>query len=149
MFSAVQRRPGPEAKTRPGPPAGTPSETSYQQLSLTREQLSQHDNLQGAPRTAFAQEHRTKRGMITGAHSPMRSPMISEMKGINALNLEPALPKLDDKTRNDWINFKQSQTRSAGKPNQGNGLKKEFEQSLALIKNRQEAKERHGEDGTP
>jgi len=77
---------------------------------LTMENVSQHDaasaELHG---DGFAREHRHKRYMIT-AHSA-RMPQLSEMKSINALNLEPALPKFDDKTRSDWINFKQSHTR--------------------------------------
>mmetsp|Transcript_9086 Transcript_9086/g.20208 ORF Transcript_9086/g.20208 Transcript_9086/m.20208 type:complete len:746 (+) Transcript_9086:108-2345(+) len=96
-------------------------------VPLTKEYLHQHDSLQ-IPAEGFAREHRAKRSLIT-AHSPMRSPMVSEMKRINALNLEPALPKLDDKTRNDWINFKQSQTRQQPKPVQG-CLKTEFQQNL-------------------
>lgn len=64
--------------------------------------------------------------MIT-AHSPMRAPMISEMKRINALNLEPALPKLDDKTRNEWIVFKQARARQ---DSQGSDLRNELQQSL-------------------
>lgn len=118
-------------------------------VPLTRENLGQHETaLQFQPSDGFAREHRAKRGMIT-AHSPIRSPMISEMKGINALNLEPALPKLDDKTRNDWINFKQSQSRNAGKPGQGSGLKKEFEESLALFHKRQSEKEAKEAGGDP
>lgn len=92
------------------------------------------------PGDGFAREHRAKRGMIT-THSPMRSSMISEMKRINALNLEPAVPKLDDKTGNDWINFKASQTRNASRPIQGDGLKHEFQQSLEMIKKRDAQKE--------
>merc|ERR1719487_3222637 len=110
--------------------------------TLTRDRLQHHEALWGVDPGAFAKEqHRAKRGMMITAHSPLRaSPMISEMKGINALNLEPALPKLDDNTRNvDWINLKRSQHRSAGQPGQGNnaGLKKEFEESLARINARQ------------
>lgn len=128
-FSAVARRKAiqPATGSQTELPAGVP---------LTRDALSQHDHLSG--QDGFAREHRAKRGMIT-AHSPMRSPMISEMKRINALNLEPALPKLDDKTRNDWINFKQcasSQKRSATHSVQGgNGVKHEFQQSLDQMSN--------------
>lgn len=64
------------------------------------------------------------------------------MKRINALNLEPALPKLDDKTRNDWINSKQSQARNASKAIQGNDLKMEFQRSAAEIQKRVDEKER-------
>lgn len=99
-------------------------------VPLTQENMSQHDarhmkeQLQSGD-DAFAREHRTKRYMIT-AHSPMRTPMISEMKRINALNLEPALPKLDDRTRNDWIVFKQARARQGP---QGD-LRSELQQSL-------------------
>jgi len=112
------------------------------QVALTKEHLSQHDSWAGSGLAGdgFALEHRTKRGMIT-AHSPMIPPMVSEMKRINALNLEPALPKLDDKTRNAWINFKQSQTRNASKSASGSGLKMEFEQSLQAIQQRQLSKQ--------
>merc|ERR1719252_255635 len=94
------------------------------------------------PSDGYAREHRTERGMITAhsAHSAMRSPMISEMKRINALNLEPALPKLDDKTRSDWINFKQSQSRITSKAVHGSGLKSEFEQNLQDIRQRELAR---------
>jgi len=112
------------------------------QVALTKEHLSQHDSWAGSGLAGdgFALEHRTKRGMIT-AHSPMIPPMVSEMKRINALNLEPALPKLDDKTRNAWINFKQSQTRNASKSASGSGLKMEFKQSLQAIQQRQLSKQ--------
>jgi small nuclear ribonucleoprotein (snRNP)-like protein len=54
------------------------------------------------------------KGKGLAAHSPsmMKTSMISEMKRINALNLEPAVPKLEDKTGSDWINFQQTQARS-------------------------------------
>lgn len=106
------------------------------QVALTRESLSRHDRGDG-----FAAEHRAKRGMITAG-----SPAVSEMKRINALNLEPALPKLDDKTRSDWIRFKQSQARES-KAVHGSGLKVEFEKSLEQI-TRQEAS-RRGEASPP
>eukprot|EP00913_Durusdinium_trenchii_P015908 g14949.t1 len=81
-----------------------------EEAQFSAENVSQHDaasaELHG---DGFAREHRHKRYMIT-AHSA-RMPQLSEMKSINALNLEPALPKFDDKTRSDWINFKQSHTR--------------------------------------
>jgi hypothetical protein len=63
--------------------------------------------------------------------------MVSEMKRINALNLEPALPKLDDKTRADWINFKQSQTRNQATKTPQACLKEEFKQSLDLLRKRE------------
>jgi len=122
-------------------------------VPLTEENLSQldRDNF-GIPADGFAREHRTKRGMITAhsAHSPLRSPMISEMKRINALNLEPALPKLDDKTRNDWINFKQNQSRTAAKSVPGNaGLKSDFLKSLDLFKNREAAAKQKSSEDNP
>ncbi|CAE7241524.1 CID4 [Symbiodinium sp. KB8] len=99
---------------------------------LTVENVSQHDAASAAELHAadgFAREHRAKRYMIT-AHS--RAPQLSEMKSINALNLEPALPKFDDKTRSDWINFKQSQSRTRqGQPPAG--IKDELQQSLQAI----------------
>jgi len=112
-----------------------------EQANLTSDNLTRH-NLSRDGDNLFALEHRTKRGMITAANSsPMRPPMVSEMKRINALNLEPALPKLDDKTRSDWINFKQQQTRSptgvGDTPGGGTAtnlsLKDEFKQSLEVI----------------
>jgi len=120
--------------------AAPQSETG--QMALTKEHLSQHDSWAGSGLAGdgFALEHRTKRGMIT-AHSPIRPPMVSEMKRINALNLEPALPKLDDKMRNAWINFKQSQNRKDSKSASGSGLKMEFEQSLQVIQQRQLSKQ--------
>lgn len=132
-FSSVPRRPLAGQLAITGLPSASGS------VPLTEEHLYRHDRagLAEIPE-GFAREHRTKRGMIT-AHSPMRSPMITEMKRINALNLEPALPKLDDKTRNDWINFKQSQSRSNSKAIQGNGLKHEFQQSLELLNKREAA----------
>mmetsp|Transcript_31321 Transcript_31321/g.57415 ORF Transcript_31321/g.57415 Transcript_31321/m.57415 type:complete len:953 (+) Transcript_31321:107-2965(+) len=110
------------------------------QVPLTKETLVQHDSLTGVPEgDALKSEHRRQRGIIT-AQTPLRNPMILEMKRINALNLEPALPKLDDKTRNDWINFKQSQNRNASTPVQGDGLKMEFQQSLEQIQKREASK---------
>merc|ERR1719355_443933 len=96
--------------------------------------------MSGVPSEGFAREHRAKRGIIT-ACLPLRSPMISEMKRINALNLEPALPKLDDKTRNDWINFKSLQSRGATRPAQENLLKAEFQQSLEELRKRDRVKQ--------
>eukprot|EP00927_Polykrikos_kofoidii_P017950 TRINITY_DN18242_c0_g1_i2.p1 TRINITY_DN18242_c0_g1~~TRINITY_DN18242_c0_g1_i2.p1 ORF type:complete len:825 (-),score=151.54 TRINITY_DN18242_c0_g1_i2:131-2530(-) len=136
------------------PAAQTPAPPTVDVVPLTREHLSQHDRLSvceskrpptwdnlGLAGEGFAREHRAKRGMITAhsAHSPMRSPMISEMKRINALNLEPALPKLDDRTRNDWINFKQN--RPVSRSVQGHGLKHEFQQALDSINKRSEQRE--------
>merc|ERR1740117_2411648 len=86
-----------------------------------------------------ARDYRRQRGMIV-AHSPMHSSMISEMKRINALNLEPAVPKLDDKTGTDWINFKASQSRNKTNPSQGDGLKSAFEHDLAVIQKRESQK---------
>jgi len=98
---------------------------------LTMENVSQHDaasaELHG---DGFAREHRAKRYMIT-AHSS-RMPQLSEMKSINALNLEPALPKFDDKTRSDWINFKQSHNRQGQGP-----AREELQQSLQAIQSKE------------
>lgn len=121
-------------------PSGNARDISALSLPIGKDQ--QQSELMGLdlPGEGFAREHRAKRGMIT-THSPMRTSMISEMKRINALNLEPAVPKLDDKTGKDWINFKASQTRNASKPIQGDGLKHEFQQSLEVIRNRQSQQE--------
>jgi hypothetical protein len=103
-----------------------------EEVPLTEEHLCKHDSMSGDPE--LSSDHRKKRGIIN-AQSLLLSPAISEMKRINALNLEPALPKLDDQTRNDWISFKQSQSRNAAKPAHGNtSLKQEFQQSLELIR---------------
>jgi len=117
-----------------------------EQANLTSDNLTRHNSGLAGDDDGFALEHRTKRGMIT-ANSPMRPPMVSEMKRINALNLEPALPKLDDKTRTDWINFKQQQTRHPTRPERGvDVLKVEFENALKTIQQR-EALKQQGEQG--
>jgi hypothetical protein len=54
--------------------------------------------------------------------------MVTEMKGVNALNLEPALPKLDEKTRSEWITSKQS-TSDVSAANVSH-IKREFVASL-------------------
>jgi len=54
--------------------------------------------------------------------------------------LEPAVPKLDDKTGTDWINFKASQFRNKTNPSQGDGLKSAFEHDLAVIQKRESQK---------
>ncbi|CAK0899497.1 unnamed protein product, partial [Prorocentrum cordatum] len=113
--------------------------------NLTDANLTRHNSGLSRDGDGFALEHRTKRGMITAAHSsPMRPPMVSEMKRINALNLEPALPKLDDKTRTDWINFKQQQSRppqpgdtlGGTRGTTATSLKDEFKQSLEVIQSK-------------
>jgi hypothetical protein len=76
---------------------------------------------------------------LSGNSPPMKTSMISEMKRINALNLEPSLPKLEEKTRNGWLTFRQ-QTRNANKAT-GGGRKMEFQQSLEVISRRQAGKE--------
>eukprot|EP00930_Biecheleria_cincta_P042565 TRINITY_DN2928_c0_g1_i1.p1 TRINITY_DN2928_c0_g1~~TRINITY_DN2928_c0_g1_i1.p1 ORF type:complete len:674 (-),score=181.92 TRINITY_DN2928_c0_g1_i1:81-2102(-) len=118
-------------------PRFSPVAATEGRVPLTQENMSQHDarhmteQLQNGD-DAFAREHRTKRYMIT-AHSPMRAPMVSEMKRINALNLEPALPKLDDKTRHDWIAFKQARARQELL---GSDLRNELQQSLQALQQR-------------
>jgi len=84
----------------------------------------------------FAREHRAKRELIT-AHLPLRGmPIAPDMRAISALNLEPAVPKLDAKTWGDWLNFKlQSRTSS-----QASDLKAQFRQSLEVFKMRAVAK---------
>ncbi|CRG95860.1 conserved Plasmodium protein, unknown function [Plasmodium gallinaceum] len=49
----------------------------------------------------------------------------SEFIGINALNLEPALPKLDEKTRTEWIMFK-NQTKNKTNKKDKTTEKQEF-----------------------
>ncbi|CEM29211.1 unnamed protein product [Vitrella brassicaformis CCMP3155] len=81
-----------------------------------------------------AGSYRKARGMLVA--SPNRAPIgTGLMKGINALNLEPPLPKLDDITRNELIQFKQNQTRAArGAPLPADrNEKKEFLNSLGQI----------------
>ncbi|PHJ17700.1 hypothetical protein CSUI_008476 [Cystoisospora suis] len=54
--------------------------------------------------------HETHKKMrsILACSSPARVPTLQELGGINALNLEPALPKLDDQLREEWLNFKKT-----------------------------------------
>ncbi|SBT72084.1 ataxin-2 like protein, putative [Plasmodium malariae] len=47
-------------------------------------------------------------------------------KGINALNLEPALPKLDDKTRIEWIMFKNKTKNKSSNKKDKSTEKQEF-----------------------
>eukprot|EP00747_Dinoflagellata_sp_TGD_P073088 gnl/TRDRNA2_/TRDRNA2_157748_c2_seq4.p1 gnl/TRDRNA2_/TRDRNA2_157748_c2~~gnl/TRDRNA2_/TRDRNA2_157748_c2_seq4.p1 ORF type:complete len:608 (+),score=153.18 gnl/TRDRNA2_/TRDRNA2_157748_c2_seq4:180-1826(+) len=104
-------------------------------IALTKERLAHHDNLRsGTASETLAREHALLSKRV------VEPSMISEMKRINALNLEPALPKLDDKTRNDWINFKSLQSRGATRPAQENLLKAEFQQSLEELRKRDKAK---------
>lgn len=107
--------------------------------TLTMERLHQHDSAASGgrpqgPGEGFAEEHLVKRGIIT-AHSGTRQPIVSEMKRINALNLEPAMPKFDDKTRNDWLNFKQQ--KNSEKLQHGSGRKMEFQQDLQALQQRE------------
>ena len=66
----------------------------------------------------------------TAASSAMRA----EMKGINALNLEPALPNLDDKAP------AQKCDADAILGNQNDATKREFKQSLEIIQQRTASK---------
>jgi hypothetical protein len=122
------------------PVSETAAEAAASSNALTIPGMAKAGSQAAAEGGDAARDYRRQRGMIV-AHSPMMHPlhnsMISEMKRINALNLEPAVPKLDDKTGNDWINFKQSQTRSKTNPSQGDSLKKEFEQALEVIQRRE------------
>merc|ERR1719424_1622398 len=86
-----------------------------------------------------ALDPRAKRNLGSNSPAMMKTSMISEMKRINALNLEPAVPKLEDKAGSDWINF-QHQSRNTNKPAGGNSLKMEFQQSLDLIQKRENSK---------
>jgi len=137
-FSAVQNNRRNIASENSGAaPSGNARDIAALSLPIGKDANQGSDNLglSAMPGDGFT-EHR-RRGMIT-THSPMRSSMISEMKRINALNLEPAVPKLDAKTGNDWINFKASQSRNSSKPIQGDGLKHELQQSLEAIQKRQQ-----------
>lgn len=92
-------------------------ETVYSGTRLSQETLKQHDAIQslypsGQNEDILAQ-HRQKRNLI---HSPptrllQNVPMVSEMKGINALNLEPALPKFDEKIKSDFFKEQKRTTR--------------------------------------
>mmetsp|Transcript_83775 Transcript_83775/g.130702 ORF Transcript_83775/g.130702 Transcript_83775/m.130702 type:complete len:748 (+) Transcript_83775:110-2353(+) len=122
----------PSSKARGAPPGRGDSTSEALSLPVPKAGTEQVDALSGLQR-----DYRKQRSMVL-THSPMHSSMISEMKRINALNLEPAVPKLDDKTGSDWINFKQSQqSRNKAAPIQGDGLKFEFEQALADIKKKE------------
>jgi len=92
--------------------------------------LGQHDAVSNLPNEGFTRDNRKKSGMI------------SEMKRINALNLEPTLPKPDDGTRNSRINYTEPQARNArlAQQQQSGDLKMEFQQSLAVIQRQEESK---------
>jgi len=94
--------------------------------------LGQHDAISNLPNEGFARELRNKRGMI------------SEMKRISALNLEPTLPKPDDGTCNSRINYTESQARNALRlsQQQSGDLKMKFQQSLAVIQRQEASKHR-------
>ncbi|PFH38646.1 LsmAD domain-containing protein [Besnoitia besnoiti] len=64
---------------------------------------------------AHKELHETHKKMrsILASGSPGRAPALHELGGINALNLEPALPKLDDQTQEEWLNFKNKKTQQA------------------------------------
>merc|ERR1712137_136258 len=71
---------------------------------------------------------------------PVRTPKVSEMKRINALNLEPALPKLDIGARTDWVNFKSS--KSTAKPAHCcKEVKQGFAESLEMFQKRMAPKQ--------
>jgi len=89
--------------------------------------LPNHEAIPALADGGFARDIRNKRGMI------------SEMKRINALNLEPTLPKPDDGTRNSRMNFTDSQARQPSRLSQGSSdLKAEFEQSLLVIRGQEQ-----------
>merc|ERR1719155_475336 len=67
-------------------------------------------------------------------------PLVTEMKGVNALNLEPALPKLDEKARSEWIATKEQQ--NAVTPFNVSNLQKEFQSSLTTLDSRNAAQAR-------
>jgi len=113
------------------------------QVSLTSAHLAQHDyHLSSNQGDGFSRESKAKRGLITAhtAHSPVRTPKVSEMKRINALNLEPALPKLDIGARTDWVNFKSS--KSTAKPAHCcKEVKQGFAESLEMFQKRMAPKQ--------
>eukprot|EP00419_Tripos_fusus_P011138 CAMPEP_0172656278 /NCGR_PEP_ID=MMETSP1074-20121228/1262_1 /TAXON_ID=2916 /ORGANISM="Ceratium fusus, Strain PA161109" /LENGTH=286 /DNA_ID=CAMNT_0013471095 /DNA_START=13 /DNA_END=873 /DNA_ORIENTATION=+ len=90
----------------------------------------------------FAREHRAKRELIT-AHLPLRGmQIVPEMRSISALNLEPAVPKLDDVTISKWISFK-LQLRTHQRPN----LLSDFQQALEVFKRREARRHRQPSAG--
>lgn len=77
----------------------------------------------------------SRHGHDLGNKKSQKSTM-AEMKRINALNLEPTLPRAEDAGRNRNFTFKES----AGRTTQRNdNLKQEFEKSLQTITSRQSA----------
>merc|ERR1711971_1364373 len=67
---------------------------------------------------------------------------IPEMKRINALNLEPTLPKLDDPRSKHITASAENQMRNASRLTQGADLKQEFQQSLEQIQKQEASKQR-------
>merc|ERR1719159_11976 len=74
-------------------------------------------------------------GVAMGGGDDQAQPLVTEMKGVNALNLEPALPKLDEKTRSEWIATKEQQTVITDISNVSS-LQREFQSSLTTIDTR-------------
>lgn len=108
-------------------------------IRLSEDALAQHEAMQSLYASGdFVAQHRAKRNLITShQRSPLlhsHAPMVSEMKGINALNLEPALPKVDDKTNREFMNFKNSQNRSQSR---AVDLKADFTNALKQLKDRE------------
>eukprot|EP00440_Ansanella_granifera_P065846 gb/GFBE01071414.1/.p1 GENE.gb/GFBE01071414.1/~~gb/GFBE01071414.1/.p1 ORF type:complete len:731 (+),score=151.96 gb/GFBE01071414.1/:1-2193(+) len=71
-----------------------------------------------------------------------RKGMISEMKRINALNLEPTSAKHDDQAARSRMTNKEVQARSAARLGNSADLKQEFQTSLEIIKGQDAARQR-------
>jgi hypothetical protein len=72
-------------------------------------------------------------GIAIGGGEDRAQPLVTEMKGVNALNLEPALPKLDEKTRSEWIATKEQQKETSILSGNVSNLQREFQSSLMDI----------------
>nr|CEL67369.1 TPA: DEHA2G03652p, related [Neospora caninum Liverpool] len=64
------------------------------------------------PHKELHETHKKMRSILA-CGSPARAPALHELGGINALNLEPALPKLDDQTQEEWLNFKKNKNQQS------------------------------------
>lgn len=96
--------------------------------------------------------------MIT-AHLPLRGmQIVPEMRSISALNLEPAVPKLDDVTLSKWITFKlqlrssttaspRSTDKCGTRSHQRSNLLSDFQQALEVFKRREATRYRQASVG--
>ncbi|EPR64318.1 LsmAD domain-containing protein [Toxoplasma gondii GAB2-2007-GAL-DOM2] len=64
------------------------------------------------PHKELHETHKKMRSILASG-SPARAPAMHELGGIHALNLEPALPKLDDQTQEEWLNFKKNKNQQS------------------------------------